>query len=69
MIMREQHFEYIIKDLKERGEIQISDIMFFGSIYSLKVKKEGNKRAKTVTYSAAKDVIAGYRAILINHKI
>ena len=61
--MREKHIEFITKDLKERGETPISNITFFGAIYSLKVKKEGGKRAKTVTYSAAQNVLSGYRAI------
>lgn len=63
--MREQHIDFIKKDLKERGETPTSDITFFGAIYSLKVKKEGDKRAKTVTYSAAQNVLSGYRAISV----
>ena len=61
--MREQHIEFIRKDLKERGETPTSKVTFFGAIYELKVKKEGDKRAKTVTYSAAQNVLDGYRAI------
>lgn len=63
--MIEQHIDFIKKDLKERGEIPTSNITFFGAIYSLKVKKEGDKRAKTVTYSAAKNVLKGYRTISV----
>lgn len=64
--MREQHIDFIKKDLKERGETPTSDITFFGAIYSLKVKKEGDKRAKTVIYSAyAQNVLSGYRAISV----
>ena len=63
--MREQHIEFIKKDLKERGEIPTTDVKFFAAIYSLKVKKEGDKRAKTVIYSAAQTVLNGYRAIVV----
>jgi hypothetical protein len=63
--MREQHIEFIRKDLKERGEVPTSKCTFFGALYMLKVKKEGDKRAKKVTYSAAKNVLSGYRAILV----
>lgn len=61
--MREKHIEFIIKDLKEKGEVATSKVTFFGALYMLKVKKEGDKRAKTVTYSAAQNVLSGYRAI------
>ena len=61
--MREKHILFITKDLNKRGEVQTSDITFFGSIYSLKVKKEGDKRAKTVVYSASQNVLSGYRPI------
>lgn len=63
--MREQHIDFIRKDLKKRGEIPTSNITFFGAIYSLKVKKEEDKRAKTVTYSAAQNALRGYRAISV----
>jgi len=63
--MRKQHIEFIVKDLKEKGETATSSINIFGALYTLKVKKEGDKRAKTVTYSAAQNVLDGYRAIVI----
>lgn len=62
--MREKHISFIEKDLKERGETQTSKIRFLGMIYSLRVKKEGDTRAKTVTYSAAQNVLSGYRTIM-----
>lgn len=61
---REQHVEFIKNDLKKRGEKPTSGITFMGAIYQLKVKKEGAKRNKTVTYSGAKNVLKGYRPIL-----
>lgn len=63
--MRENHIEFIKKDLEARGEKPTSKVTFFGAIYSLKVKKEGDERAKTVTYSAAKKVLPGYREIIL----
>ncbi|GEM_PF-3358530 len=62
--MRTQHLKFIEKDTEERGEKIISDITFLGALYHLKVKKEGDKRAKTVKYSAAEKVMKGYRAIV-----
>jgi hypothetical protein len=62
--MREKHFDFIRKDLKERGETPTSPVTFLGAVYMLKVKKEGEKRAKKVVYSAAENILNGYRAIL-----
>lgn len=63
--MREKHIEFIANDLKERGEKPTSKVLFFGALYFVKVKKEGDKRAKSVTYSAAKIVLEGFRPIEI----
>lgn len=63
--MREKHIEFIQKDTKEKGEIITSDITFFGALYQCKVKKDGDKRSKTVNYSAAESVMNGYRAIKV----
>lgn len=57
--------EFIRKDLEVRGEKPVSKVTFFGALFSLKVKKDGDKRGKTVTYSAAKRVIDGYREITL----
>ncbi|PAC27836.1 hypothetical protein [Flectobacillus sp. BAB-3569] len=65
MTNTEKHIDFILKDLKSRGEIRVSKITFFGAIYSCKVKQEGSKRAKTVTYSGAENVLKGYRPIKI----
>lgn len=62
--MRTQHLKFIEKDTNERGETIVSDITFIGALYHLKVKKEGDKRAKTIKYSAAESVMKGYRAIV-----
>lgn len=63
--MRQQHIDFIIKDTKERGETITSSITFFGALYQCKVKTENEKRSKTVNYSAADKVMAGYRSINI----
>ena len=57
--------DFIRKDLETRGEKPTSKVTFFGALFSLKVKKEGDKRAKTATYSAAKNVLPGYREIIL----
>ena len=61
--MRQQHIDFIIKDTKERGETITSDITFFAALYQCKVKTENSKRSKGVWYSAAIDVMEGYRKI------
>lgn len=61
--IRVQHIEFIEKDTEKRGERITSEITFFGALYQLFVKKEGDKRAKKVNYSAAENVMNGYRAI------
>jgi hypothetical protein len=61
--MRQTHIDFILSDTKSRGETIVSDITFFGALYRVKVKKEGDKRAKTVDYSAAEIVMEGYRVI------
>lgn len=63
--MREKHIDFIVKDLQERKEEPMSTVSFFGAIYCLKVKKEGEKRASNVTYSAAEKVLNGYREIIL----
>jgi hypothetical protein len=60
---RQKHIDFIESDTKERGEEIVSDISFFAAIYQCKVKKEGDKKSKTVVYSAAQSVMAGYRKI------
>jgi len=61
--VRDSHFSFIEKDTREKDEIITSDIKFFGALYFLSVKKEGDKRSKKVTYSAATNILKGYRRI------
>lgn len=64
--LRQRHFEFIKKDVAERGEtLKLTEIQFFGALYFVKLKKEPTKRHKTVVYSAAKKLLEGYRAINI----
>lgn len=63
--MRQKHIDFILADTKERGENITSDITFFGALYQVKVKKEGDKRSKTINYSAAENVMNGYRPIRV----
>lgn len=67
MNKREQDLSFILTDTKQRGEEITSDITFLGALYQCKVKKEGENRSKTVNYSAAKDVMQGYRAINVKY--
>ena len=60
---RDEHIEFIESDTKERGETIVSDITFFAAIYECRVKKAGEKKSKSVMYSAAQSVMNGYRAI------
>lgn len=61
--IRKKHIEFIESDTKERGETIVSDITFFAAIYECRVKKEGEKKSKSVMYSAAESVMDGYREI------
>lgn len=61
--IRLKHIRFIQEDTKQRGETIVSGIIFMGALYQCSVKKEGSKRAKTVDYSAAENVIKGYRKI------
>ena len=61
--LRKRHFKFIEKDTKKRGETIVSDISFFASIYQCEVKKEGDSKSKSVTYSAAENIMDGYRQI------
>lgn len=63
--MRQQHIDFIIKDTQERGETITSDITFFGALYQCKVKTENAKRSKKANYSAAENVMQGYREIRV----
>jgi hypothetical protein len=64
MTDRVKHIKFILNDTKQRGEqITSDDINFFGALYFLKVKKEGNKRSKSIVYSAATTIQKGYREI------
>lgn len=63
--MEQKHIDFIKKDLKERGEVPVSDVTFLGALYFFKVKKEGSKRARSVTYSAAKTLLRWYRPISV----
>ena len=58
--VRNKHIEFIEADTKERGETITSDITFFGALYQCSVKKEGDRRAKKVNYSAAENALSGY---------
>lgn len=62
---RKKHFEFIENDTKERGETIVSDITFFAAIYECRVKKEGEKKSRSVMYSAAENVMDGYREIKV----
>lgn len=62
--MREKHINFILEDTQKRGETIVSGIKFFGALYQCKVKIEGRKTNKTVNYSAADNVLSGYRAIV-----
>jgi len=61
--LRKKHFQFIENDTKKRGETIVSDISFFAAIYECCVKKEGEKISKSVMYSAAENVLDGYRQI------
>ena len=58
-----KHIEFIESDTKERGETIVSYITFFAAIYQCRVKKEGDKKSKSVMYSAAEEIMDGYRQI------
>ena len=58
---RMNHIQFIENNTKSKGEKIISDITFFAGIYYLKVNKDGKN--KIVKYSAAKNVLNGYRPI------
>lgn len=62
---RNKHIAFIEADTKERGEEITSDIVFIAALYECKVKKPGDKRSKSVIYSAAQTVADGYREIKI----
>lgn len=62
---RQKHIEFIEKDTKERGETIVSDIVFLGKIYETKVKIEGRKSRKTVSYTAGTPINSKYREIQI----
>jgi len=64
--MRDKHIEFIMNDTKERGETIVSNIRFAGALYQLKVKIDGSERRKTVDYSAAAQVMKGYREIKVD---
>lgn len=66
--LRENHIDFIEKDTGQRGESIVSDIQFFGAIYSCRVKKDGEKRSKSVSYSAASSVMSGYRKITLTNQ-
>jgi hypothetical protein len=61
--LRKNHFDFIENDTKQRGEIIVSDITFFGALYECRVKKQEQKKSKSVMYSAAESVMNGYRSI------
>lgn len=56
-------FDFIKQDLVTRNETPTSDVIVFGALFTFKVKTPESKRAKTVTYSAAVNVLKGYRPI------
>lgn len=61
---RQSHIDFIKDDVAKRGEtLKLTEIQFLGALYFVKVKKEPAKRYKTVVYSAAKNLLEGYRKI------
>lgn len=63
MDIRESHIDFIKQDTQKRGEIIISEIVFFGALYQLDVQNKTTGEITTIDYSAADNVMDGYRKI------
>lgn len=61
---RDKCLDFIQKDLLKREETLVSKkVTFIGVVFFLNAKKKGFKRGRQVVYSAADNLLAGYRPI------
>lgn len=65
---RDRCIEFIKNDLTKREEtITSKKIIFIGVVFFLNAKKKGFKRGRQVVYSAADNVLPGYRPIHLKY--
>lgn len=57
---------FIKEDTQKNNETIVSEIIMFGALFFLRIRKEGKSRCCSIVYSYSEIILEGYRKIEIN---